>query len=116
MMIVSSGGKMIINSGKWPWDVRKKGMKAISVQCTVCKHGFTRGAVGRGDLSRVADGFRCRRCDGTFQEAVLAEDRMVNGETYECEKSFCYLEDTLDGDGGVYLTTTARIRNGWMKF
>ena len=31
----------------------------------------------RGDLSRVADGFRCRRCDGTIQEVDLAEDLMV---------------------------------------
>ena len=41
---------------------------------------------------------------------------MVDGETCECVKSFCYLGDTLDGDGGVDLTATARIRNGWMKF
>ena len=53
----------------------------------------------RGDLSRVADGFRCRRYDGTIQEVDLAEDLMVDGETYECVKSFCYLGDTLDGDG-----------------
>ena len=30
--------------------------------------------------------------------------------------SFCYLGDTLDGDGGAHLAATARIRNGWMKF
>ena len=65
----------------------------------------------RGDLSRVAEGFRCRRCDGTIQEADLAEDLMVDGETYAC-----YLGDTLDGDGGADLAATARIRNGWMKF
>ena len=41
---------------------------------------------------------------------------MVDGETYACVKSFCYLEDTLDGDGGADLDATARIRNGWMKF
>ena len=41
---------------------------------------------------------------------------MVDGETYECVKSFCYLGDTLDGDGGAYLAATARIRNGWIKF
>ena len=41
---------------------------------------------------------------------------MVDGETYECVKSFCYLGDTLDGDGGADLAATARIRNGWMKF
>ena len=26
---------------------------------------------------------------------------MVDGETYECVNSFCYLGDTLDGDGGA---------------
>ena len=31
-------------------------------------------------------------------------------ETYGCVKSFCY----LDGDGGVDLAVTARIRNGWI--
>ena len=30
--------------------------------------------------------------------------------------SFCYLGDTLDGDGGVDLAATARIKNGWMKY
>ena len=69
-----------------------------------------------GDLSLVADGFRCRRCDGTIQEVDLAEDLMVDGETYECVKSFCYLGYTLDRDGGADLAATARIRNGWMKF
>ena len=38
----------------------------------------------RGDLSQVADGFRCRRCDGIIQEADLVEDLMADGETYEC--------------------------------
>ena len=41
---------------------------------------------------------------------------MVDGETYEYVKSFCYLGDTLDGNGGADLAATARIRNGWMKF
>ena len=31
-------------------------------------------------------------------------------------KNFCYLGDTLDGDGGADLASTARNRNGWMKF
>ena len=33
---------------------------------------------------------------------------------YECVKSFCYLRDTLDGDGEADLAAIARIRNGWM--
>ena len=34
----------------------------------------------------------------------------MDGETYGWVKSFCYLGDTIDGDGG------AIIRTGWMKF
>ena len=39
---------------------------------------------------------------------------MVEGETYG--DIFCYLGDTLDGNGRADLAVTARIRNGWMKF
>ena len=56
----------------------------------------------RSDLSRVADGLRCRRWDGAIQEADLAEDLMVDRETLGCVKSV-YLGDTLDGDGGADL-------------
>ena len=112
VMVGSSGGKMIVNSGKWPCSVCGKGVQANSVQCTVCKKWIHKRCSGvRGDLSRVTDGFRCRRCDGTIQEVDLAEDPMVDGETYECVMSFCYLGDTLDGDNGADLATTARIRN-----
>ena len=46
VMVGSSGGKMIVNSGKWPCGVCGKGVQANSVQCTVCKkNGFTNGAV-----------------------------------------------------------------------
>ena len=83
---------MIVSSGKFPCGVCGKGVLENSVQSTLCKHWIHKQCSGvRGDLSRVADGFRCRRCDGTIQEADLAEDLMVDGETYVCVKSFCYL-------------------------
>ena len=44
-------------------------------------------------------------------EADLAGDLVVDGETYGCVKSFCYLGGTLDGDGGAGLAATVRIRN-----
>ena len=62
-----------------------------------------------------ADGFMYRRCDGTIQEADLDEDLMMDGGNV-CVNSFCYLGDTFDGDGGVDLAATARIRNGWINF
>ena len=117
VMVGSSGVKMIVNSGKWPCGVCGKGVQENSVQCTVCKQVIHKRCSGvRGDLSRVSDGFMCMRCDGTIQEADLANDLMLDGEPYECAKSFCYLGDTLDGDDGADLAATARIQNGWMKF
>ena len=69
-----------------------------------------------GDLSRVTDSYRCIQCNGTIQEADLSEDLIVNGKTYGCGKSFCYLGDTLDGDSKADCAATVRISNGWMKF
>ena len=88
----SSGGTMIVKSGKWACG---KGVQTNSVQCTVCIKWIHKRCSGVcGDLSLVADGFRCKRCDGTIQQA----DLVVDGETYGCVKRFCYLGDTLDGE------------------
>ena len=38
VMVGSSGGKMIVNSGKRPCGVCGKGVQANSVQCTVRKN------------------------------------------------------------------------------
>ena len=104
VVVGSNGGKIIVNSGKWPRGVCGKRVQTNSVQCTVCKKLIHKRCSNvRGDLSLVADGFRCRRCDGTILKVDLAEDIMVDGETYECVKSFCYLGDTPDGDGGADL-------------
>ena len=37
VMVGSSGGKMIVNFGKWPCGVSGKGVQTTTVQCTVCK-------------------------------------------------------------------------------
>ena len=37
VMVESSGGKMIVHSGKWPCGVCGKGVQTNSAQCTVCK-------------------------------------------------------------------------------
>ena len=40
----------------------------------------------------------------------------MDGEIYGCVNIFCYLGDTLDGDGGVDLAATAKSEMGWVKF
>ena len=60
-MVGSSGGKMIINHGKWPCGVCGKGVQANSIKCIVCKtwiHNLSSGV--RDNLSLVVDGFRCK--------------------------------------------------------
>ena len=66
-----------------------KRVQTNSVQCTVCIKWIHKRRSGiRGDLSLVADGFRCKRCDGTIQEVDLAGDLVVDRETYGCVKIF----------------------------
>ena len=83
VMVGSSDGKMIVNSGKWPCGVCGKGVYVNSVQCTVCEtwiHTWCSGV--RGDLSLVVDGFRCKQCDRTIQEDQLVEDLVVDMERH----------------------------------
>ena len=37
-----------------------------------------------GVVGNIADGFRCKRSDGTIQEMDLAEDLVMGRETYGC--------------------------------
>ena len=86
VMIVSSGGKMIVNSGKWPCGVCGKGVQENSVQCTVSKKLIHKGcSCVRGDLSWVANGVRCRRCDGTLQRSRPTRGGTVRRHTIACK-------------------------------
>ena len=77
------------------WERSRYRQTLLSAQYV--KGGFT--SVVHGNLSLVVDGFRCKQCDGTIQEADLVKDLVMDGETYGSVKSFCNLGDTLDGDG-----------------
>ena len=46
------------------------GVQANTVNCTLCKRWIYKRYSGeRRNQSLVIDGFRCKRCDGTIQEA-----------------------------------------------
>ena len=85
-------------------------MQTNSVKCTVCIKWFHKRCSGlRHDLSPLADSFKCKRSDGTIQEADLARCLVVDGETYGCVKSCSYLGYTLDGDGGARCARSSMI-------
>ena len=55
-MVGSSGGTMIVNSGKWPCGVCGKGVQTYSVRCTVCIKWIHKWCSGvRGDMLLLAD-------------------------------------------------------------
>ena len=58
VMVGSSGGKIIVNSGKLTYGVCGKGVQANSVQCKVCIKWIHKRC--SGGLSLVADGFKCK--------------------------------------------------------
>ena len=83
-------------------SVGKECRKTLLSALTVCIQWIHKRC--SGDLSLLADSFRCKRCDGTIQEADQAGGLVVYGETYGCVKSISYLGDTFDGDGGCPLS------------
>ena len=51
----------------------------------------------RGNLSRLANGFRCMRCDGTIQEADLAEDLQTSMEVWVDNNNIMVGRETYGG-------------------
>ena len=57
-----------------------KGVQTNSVKSTICIKWIPKRCSGLcGDLLLLADGFRCKRCDETIQEADLAGGLVVDG-------------------------------------
>ena len=55
-------------------------VRANTLKSTVCKGWIHKRYSGvHGNLSLVVDGFRCKRSDGTIQEADLTKDIVMDG-------------------------------------
>ena len=55
----------------------------------------------------------CNRCDSAIQEADLAEDLVVDGETFGCVKIYVIWKTLLVER---ILLQHLRINSGWMHF
>ena len=55
-----------------------------------------------------------KKYGGVVRQQEQQQHLVIDGETCGCVKSFCYLGDILDGDGGAELASTAN--KWWMKF
>ena len=108
----------VMNSGKYPCAVCGLGVGANSILCSTCDkwcHKRCSGVVG--SLLNVQN-FICSRCAGLSATDVQHVNDSIQLEcgTIEEVKSFCYLGDILQCEGGVERAVRARISQAWMKW
>ena len=91
-----------------------KRVKANSVLCIGCEKWVHKiyGGV-KCALKKLEGTFKCKRCVNGVLNRVAEKDL---NDGIERVKSYVYLEDKLNADGGCLSTVTARVRVGWMKF
>ena len=104
-------------TGKWPCAVCKKGVGKNSIQCTECAEWVHKKCSGiRGSLTSVMTTFKCKVCLGLVVDSGIVEFDLGDGTKFACVKTFCYLGDMLNGEGGADSAGVARVRCAWKKF
>ena len=117
VMVSGKGCGEVERTGKWPCAVCRNGVMANSIQCTRCTEWVHRKCSGvKGSLSSAMTTFECKVClAGNAAEGNVELD-LGYGVKFGNVKSFCYLGDMLNGDGGADSATVARVRCAWKKF
>uniref|UniRef100_UPI00358FAC8D uncharacterized protein n=1 Tax=Myxine glutinosa TaxID=7769 RepID=UPI00358FAC8D len=104
-------------TGKWPCAVCRKGVGVNSIQCTMCAEWVHQKCSGlRGSFTSVAATFKCKVCAEGAADGGNVELDLGGGVKLEGVKTFCYLGDMLNGEGGSDSATVARVRCAWKKF
>lgn len=110
----------IERTGKWSCAVCGKGAGSNSIQCTSCNGWVPKRCSGvKGVLARAEGAFVCKVCEsvdvngesGDVNEGIDLGDEVC----VENVGKFCYLGDTLNGNGGVNSASVARVRCAWKK-
>jgi hypothetical protein len=111
--------EQLVNSGKWPCGVCKKGVGNNSIQCTSCKKWIHKKCSGIRGRLKVGMGFHCMTCQGKVQaieEPIRVKVVKLGEESLECVENFCYLGDMLGSGGGAEDASRTRVRCAWGKF
>ena len=95
----------------------KNGVGKNSIQCTECTEWVHKKCSGiRGSLTSVMTTFKCKVFLGLVVNSGIAEFDLGDGTKFACVKTFCYLGDMLNGEGGADSAGVARVRCAWKKF
>ena len=109
---------VLVDSGKWPCGVCRKGVGRNSIMCNGCAHWIHKSCSGITGRLTVDSTYRCPRCCGTSRpidgRPILHVS--VDGHQLDTVDTFCYLGDTICAGGGCTASIITRCRSAWGKF
>ena len=109
----------LVDSGKYPCSVCRKGVGRNSIYCNGCFHWVHKICSEITGPLRSNDDFRCKRCEGKARPIDVRPQKtwkLSPEEEIELVDSFCYLGDTVGAGGGCDLSVIKRVRCAWGKF
>ena len=118
--IMLSGNDLnsLVDSGKCPCSVCRKGVGCNSILCEGCGLWVHKKCSGvRGKIRSDPD-FRCKRCLGLARpiDGRPVKHVMLDDHKLDVVDTFCYLGDTICPEGSCEASTIARVRSAWGKF
>src|SRR3989441_12199258 len=112
------GVGQVVNSGKYPCGICRKGVGVNSIYCSSCKKWIHRGcSVLEGSLEKIGN-FMCRNCTAGGVKVVDEVKQFVLGNNAKMGvvEKFCYLGDVIGKGGSAEESSIARVRCAWRKF
>ena len=108
----------LVDSGKWPCSVCRKGVGNNSILCVSCNMWVHKKCSGIKQKLKIDPTFKCGRCNGVARpiDGRMKEKVDFANSHLDVVQKFCYLGDTLGPEGGCKEATIARMRSGWKKF
>ena len=116
VMVSGSKGEVFMSNVDPCAKCGKKVMANLMMcaKCGKCVHG--RCTKMKKVTSTLAKGFVCELCVDTKEGIVEPCEEISFFDQVDFVKSFCYLGDRLNANGGSEAAVTARTRIGWIKF
>ena len=102
IMVSGSNLNTLIDSGKDPCGVCRKGVGSNSIRCTGCSHWIHKKCSGISGRLKDDPNFRCKQCLGLARpiDPCPFVSMTLGEHPIEVVDSFCYLGDMVTPGGG----------------
>ena len=118
-LITGKECESIVNSGRYPCGICRRGVGSNSVLCTECAKWVHQRCSGLQNV-RTAREFVCPACTRRRHgPPIQPEDIAIGPEDSDLVaevESFCYLGTIVDREGGVERAVRSRVAAAWAKW